>query len=113
MNMHGCVYVQGIVLRELFIERVCVCACVCVFVVASVIVRDCVHDCVGFPLFDHCSIEADSFLTFQSFLVQKYPRVFIGSELLDWITCAGVCEERPDALAFASALFELKFFEHW
>ena len=49
----------------------------------------------------------------QRFHLQKYPRVFVGSELLDWLLDNKFCENREDALAFASALCELRFFQHW
>ena len=103
--------------------RVCLCLCLCVSMFACIF--HFISSLISSPLFHGCfegsalmmmmmmMMAMVTFYVFQSFHLQKYPRVFIASEFLDWITDAEFCANRTDALAFASALFELKFFQHW
>ena len=49
----------------------------------------------------------------QTYRFQKYSKVFVGSEFLDWLENMKFSESRLDALAFAVALFETGLFTAW
>ena len=51
-------------------------------------------------------------ITDKTYHLRTYPRVFVASELLDWLIDHKLCESREDALAFACTMFYAGTIKH-